>query len=105
MTITPLDAAQNTPVATVIEPDAPRASQAGGTGMATFGFGSLIDALQAGTQTLQRAEGAENAFIAGTGGLQEMVFERAKADVLVSIATAASSRVTQSINSITQMQL
>jgi len=105
MTITPLDAVQNTPAATIIEPDAPRAPQGDGTDAATFGFGSLIDALQAGTQTLQRAEGAENAFIAGTGGLQEMVFERAKADVLVSIATAASSRVTQSINSITQMQL
>jgi flagellar hook-basal body complex protein FliE len=105
MTITPLDAAQQTPAVTVIEPDAPPAANAGSTDAATFGFGSLVDALQAGTQTLQHAEGAENAFIRGTGGLQEMVFERATADVLVSIAAAASSRVTQSLNTLTQMQL
>jgi flagellar hook-basal body complex protein FliE len=105
MTLTPLDPAQKTPVATVIEPDAPRGADAASTDASTFGFGNLVDALQTGTQTLQHAQGAENAFIAGTGGLQEMVFKRAKADILVSIAAAASSRVTQSIDTISQMQL
>jgi flagellar hook-basal body complex protein FliE len=102
VTITPLDAIAESPAATALEPDISRAS---GNDAATFGFGSLVSALRAGTQSLQRAEGAENAFIGGTGGLQELVFERAKADIVVSIATAASSRVTQSINTVTQMQL
>jgi flagellar hook-basal body complex protein FliE len=68
-------------------------------------FGSLLDALKAGGAALDKAESAENAFAAGTGGLQEMVFERAKADSIVSIAAAVSSRVAQSLNTLVQMQL
>jgi flagellar hook-basal body complex protein FliE len=68
-------------------------------------FGTLLDALKAGSAALDKAESAENAFAAGTGGLQEMVFERAKADSIVSIAAAVSSRVAQSLNTLVQMQL
>jgi flagellar hook-basal body complex protein FliE len=106
MIILPLDGTPSGAPATAFEPDAPLASTSSeNADAATAGFGSLVDALQKGTQGLQSAEKAENAFIKGTGGLQEMMFERAKADVLVSIATAASSRVAQSLNSLTQMQL
>ncbi len=70
-----------------------------------IGFGTLLDGLNAGGAVLEKAEAAENAFAAGTGGLQEMVFERAKADSIVSVAAAASSRVAQSLNTFTQMQL
>jgi hypothetical protein len=88
------------------EPDAPlaaatRAAADGGP----LGFAGVLDALNAGGAQLERAAGAEDAFVAGTGGLQEMVFERAKADSLVSVAAAATSRVAQSINTLTQMQL
>jgi hypothetical protein len=72
---------------------------------ATLGFGAVLDAIDAGGAQLERAQGAENAFISGTGGVQEMVFERAKADALVSVAAAAASRVAQSVNTLTQMQL
>jgi flagellar hook-basal body complex protein FliE len=105
MTITPLDAASEAPAAGAIVPDAPQSSAAADADAAGFGFGTLVNALGAGAQSLQRAESAENAFMSGSGGLQEMMFERAKADVVVQIATAASSRVAQSINSLTQMQL
>jgi hypothetical protein len=71
----------------------------------SLGFSTLVDALNAGGGALEKAEAAENAFVAGTGGLQEMVFERAKADSIVSVAAAASSRVAQSLNTFTQMQL
>lgn len=74
-------------------------------GSPPLGFGSLLDALNAGGAALGKAEAAENAFIAGTGGLQEMVFERAKADSIVSLAAATSSRVAQSLNTLAQMQL
>jgi flagellar hook-basal body complex protein FliE len=104
MTITPLDPTPAGPAAAALVPDAPL-DAAANADASTFGFGSLVDALRAGTQQLERAQGAERSFVDGTGGLQEMVFERAKADVIVSIATAASSRVTQSLNSLTQMQL
>jgi hypothetical protein len=71
----------------------------------SLGFTTLLDSLGAGSAALGKAEAAENAFVAGTGGLQEMVFERAKADSIVSIAAAASSRVTQSLNTIAAMHL
>jgi flagellar hook-basal body complex protein FliE len=70
-----------------------------------LGFGTLLDSLNAGGAALAKAEAAENAFVAGTGGLQEMVFERAKADSIVSVAAAVSSRVAQSLNTFIQMQL
>ena len=105
MTILPLDGTRSA-ATSAFEPDAPRPSTSSADAdAATAGFGSLVDALQQGTQALQHAEGAENAFINGAGGLQEMMFERAKADVLVSLASAASSRVTQSLNTLTSMQL
>lgn len=87
------------------EADAPLPAAAGDATGGPLGFGAVLDALDAGGAQLERAAGAENAFVAGTGGLQEMVFERAKADSLVSVAAAASSRVAQAINTLTQMQL
>jgi hypothetical protein len=88
------------------EPDAPLPPAApNGADGGPLGFGGVLDALNAGGAQLERAAGAEDAFVAGTGGLQEMVFERAKADSLVSVAAAATSRVAQSINTLTQMQL
>ena len=54
---------------------------------------------------LERAAGAERAFAAGRGGLQEMVLERAQADVALSVASAAASRVTQALTTILGMQV
>ena len=71
----------------------------------SLGFTTLLDSLNASGVALQKAEAAENAFVSGTGGLQEMVFERAKADSIVSVAAATSSRVAQSLNTIASMQL
>ncbi len=58
-----------------VAPDAPGASPlpaAGGT------FGALVDAAGG---VLARADAAESAFAAHRGGLQEMVVERARADI------------------------
>ncbi len=85
--------------------DAPLPSTGAAEPAAPLGFGALLDALSAGGAQLERAEGAENAFISGSGSLQDMVFERAKADSLVSVAAAASSRVAQALNTLTSMQL
>jgi hypothetical protein len=102
-----LTAAGAQPDAGAVVPDrgdeSPRVSAL--TASDPIGFGSLLDSLNAGGAALERAEAAENAFAAGTGGLQEMVFERAKADSIVSVAAAASSRVAQSLNTLVQMQL
>ncbi len=70
------------------------------------GFGgALARALDATASALRRADAAEHAFAAGRGGLQEMVVERARADVALSLATAAASRTTQALTAILGMQV
>jgi len=90
------------PLARGVEPDAPA-----GTGAALpGGFASaLARALDGAEGALARAAGAERAFIAGRGGLQEMVVERAQADILLAIAGAAASRTVQALNTILGMQI
>ncbi len=70
----------------------------------TFGD-ALSRAVYATSSALRRADAAEHAFAAGRGGLQEMVVERARADVALSLATAAVSRTTQALTTILGMQV
>lgn len=65
----------------------------------------FADVAQALGTTLARAESAENAFAAGAGSLATAVYERARADVALSVATAAAGRATQAIQSILNMQV
>jgi flagellar hook-basal body complex protein FliE len=70
------------------------------------GFGgALAHALDATSSALRRADAAEHAFAVGRGGLQEMVVERARADVALSLATAAASRTAQALTTILGMQV
>lgn len=73
-------------------------------GAAAFS-GALSDAFAAAGAQLERADVAERAFAAGRGGLQEMVIERAQADIAVSIASAVASRTAQSLTTILGMQI
>ncbi len=68
-------------------------------------FSGLVQAFTQGDAALSSAQTAENAFAAGHGDLQTMVFERARADALLQIATGAASRVTQALGTISQMQV
>ena len=54
---------------------------------------------------LRGAESAEDAFAAGAGSLQDAVYERARADVALSAATATAQRSAQAISSILNMQV
>jgi flagellar hook-basal body complex protein FliE len=83
------------------EPDAPLPAPEGGGGFAADVSRALADAGDA----LSSADRAETAFVRGAGGLQEMVLERARADVMLSIATAAASRAAQAVSSILGMQI
>jgi flagellar hook-basal body complex protein FliE len=56
-------------------------------------------------QALEGADATERAFTHGRGGLQEMVVERAQADVALSIASATASRATQALTMILGMQV
>lgn len=65
-------------------------------------FGKILD--DVGSE-LGNAERAEDAFAAGAGDLQTAVYERARADVALSVATAAAQRTAQSLQSILNMQV
>ena len=82
-----------------IVPDAPAAADAGGDGA---GFARALDALGG---TFASADAAENAFAYGRGTLETAVYERARADVALSVVTSAASRLTQSVQSILNMQV
>lgn len=110
MTVTPLE---NLPrVAPPQSPDLDVPLTAAGTpppsatqtGERPFGA-QLLEALDAASNVLGRADAAERAFAQGRGGLQEMVLERAQADVVLSIAGAAASRTAQALTTILGMQV
>jgi flagellar hook-basal body complex protein FliE len=65
----------------------------------------FAEALQALGATLTRAQSAEDAFAGGGGSLQDAVYERARADVALSVATAAAQRGAQAIQSIFNLQV
>ena len=65
-------------------------------------FRALVDAAGA---ILGRADAAEAAFAAHRGGLQEMVVERARADIALQIAAGAAQRATQALQTILGMQI
>ncbi len=82
-----------------IAPDLPPAPLAQGDGT------DFTRALDAVGNALAGASRAEDAFAYGTGSLERAVYERARADVALSVATAAAQRLTQAIQSILNMQI
>ena len=81
-------------------PPAPPAPLARASG--ANAFARLVDAAGA---ILDRADTAERAFAAHRGGLQEMVVERARADIALQIAATAAQRTAQSVATLLGMQL
>ncbi|HEY4442033.1 MAG TPA: hypothetical protein VGN14_16365 [Candidatus Elarobacter sp.] len=65
-------------------------------------FARLVDAAGA---ILDGAERAEAAFAAHRGGLQEMVVERARADIALQVAATAAQRTTQALQTLLGMPL
>ena len=84
-------------------PDAPVGAPDGsGPSGDPTGFARALDALGS---LLGGAEDAENAFGAGAGSLQNAVYERARADVALAVATAEAQRTAQAVTSILNMQV
>jgi flagellar hook-basal body complex protein FliE len=65
-------------------------------------FAALVDAAG---DALNAADSAERAFTARSGGLQEMIVERARADVALQIAAGGAQRVAQSLQTLLGMQI
>lgn len=86
-----------------VEPLLPDAPPLGTLGRGdAAGFAKALDAL---SEMLGSAEAAEDSFAYGGGTLQEAVYERARADVALSVATATAQRITQSVQSVLNMQV
>jgi flagellar hook-basal body complex protein FliE len=81
-------------------PDAPAVSP-----VAPGDAGAFASALDAVGSLLSGAQDAEDAFAAKRGSLQAAVYERARADVALSVATAAAQRAAQAISSVLNMQV
>ncbi len=65
-------------------------------------FAKALDALGG---VLGAANDAEDAFASGHGSLVDAMYERARADVVLSVATATAQRTVQAVQSITGMQI
>jgi flagellar hook-basal body complex protein FliE len=104
VTVVPLDrlpaAAAGNDVPLAAGPTATAASTPADAFARAFG-----DALSTASAALERADAAEHAFAARRGGLQEMVVERARADVMLSLAGAAATRTAQALSTILGMQV
>ena len=80
-------------------PDAPTLPERTGDGL---GFAQALDALG---DALNGASSAEDDFAYGRGTLHDAIYERARADVALSVATATAQRIAQAVQSILNMQV
>jgi flagellar hook-basal body complex protein FliE len=80
-------------------PDAPAAPvDAGDAAAFARALDTLGDALRAATR-------AEDDFAYGRGTLQAAVYQRAQADVALSVATSTATRIAQAVQSVLNMQV
>jgi hypothetical protein len=65
-------------------------------------FARALDALGS---VLGNAQSAEDSFAKGNGTLQDAIYERAQADVAISVATSEAQHAAQAVTSILNMQV
>ena len=65
-------------------------------------FAKILDDLGS---VLGRADRAETAYAHGAGNLGDAIYERARADVALSVATAAAQRTAQALTTIFNLQI
>jgi flagellar hook-basal body complex protein FliE len=85
-----------------VEPILPDAPAPAGNVADDSGFARALDALG---ESLAGATRAEDDFAYGRGTLQAAVYERAQADVALSVATATAQRIVQAVQSVLNMQV
>jgi flagellar hook-basal body complex protein FliE len=81
-------------------PDAPPAAVAQAGDAA--GFARALDALG---DALMGASRAEDDFAYGRGTLQSAMYERARADVALAVATSTAQRLAQAVQAVLNMQV
>jgi flagellar hook-basal body complex protein FliE len=80
-------------------PDVPPLPDRSGDGV---GFAQTLDALG---EILAAASRAEDNFAYGNGTLQDAIYERARADIALSVATTTAQRIAQGVQSVLNMQV
>jgi flagellar hook-basal body complex protein FliE len=83
-------------------PDPPLPADAPVSPAGDASFGRVLDTLG---NVLAGATRAEDQFADGRGTLQAAVYERARADVALSVATATATRIAQAVQSVLNMQV
>ena len=89
-------------------PDAPASATVADAASdpARAGLGATFGAvLHAAAAQLERADAAEDAFVRGVGGMQEMVVERTRADIALQVAATGAQRAAQALNTLLGMQI
>lgn len=86
----------------LLAPDAAPVSQARPGATHANSFAALLDDVG---RVLDRAQSKEDAFAHHAGSLRDAVYERARADIVLSVATAAAQRTAQALQNILQMQV
>ncbi len=84
----------------LLQPDT--AAQASPASNDQTGFGQALDAIG---KVLSEATRAEDAYAGGTGSLQDAMYQRAQADVALSVATAAAQRAAQAVQTLLNLQV
>lgn len=69
---------------------------------ASGGWAETLDAIG---KVLTNATQAEDAYASGTGSLQDTMYQRAQADIALSVATAATQRVAQAVQTLMNLQI
>ncbi len=72
------------------------------SGADASGFAHALDAIG---RVLSDATAAEDNYASGTGSLQEAMYQRAQADVALSVATAAAQRAAQAVQTLLNLQI
>jgi flagellar hook-basal body complex protein FliE len=67
--------------------------------------GGFSEALNAIGKVLTDATQAEDAYASGSGSLQDAMYNRAQADVALSVATAAAQRAAQAVQTLLNLQI
>ena len=84
----------------LLQPDASAVSPAPSSDAAAF-----ANALSQVSDQLAAATSAEDAYASGQGTLQAAMYERARADVALSVAAATAQRAAQALTSLLNMQI
>jgi flagellar hook-basal body complex protein FliE len=89
----------------LLQPDTPFEPPARSAVPQDDGVAGFAQALDAIGKVLTNATRVEDAYASGAGSLQEAMYQRAQADIALSVATAATQRAAQAVQTLMNLQV